>query len=250
MKTKVILTIAVMLFATAGGAYATYIIDDFSSYVTPGSGDDATAIPNGWMMEPTAATGALTYTESGLASVLGGSRSTTVTSTSPTPGWTVAILDTGDPGSGLLVDNNLHTSNTISLLYDGSGAGLGLDLTDPMLTMFRTTMDIDHLGYGIPSVMSVTVNDGTNSSTVSQTWTPPGTPVQAVVNFDFLFNSFSPLIDFSHIESIRFDYSSDEGNDYAILTSISAVPEPATLLILGCMSGGMAVARKLRRKKA
>lgn len=242
--------VCVALLLTGFGAQATYVIDDFSSYVTPGSGSSATASTDGWTMKPTTGTGALSYTETGLSDVAGGSRITTVTSSSSRPGYTTATMSTSGTLAGLSVDNFVRTSSTLSLLYNGNGSGLDADLTSPGLNMFRVGFETDELGTAIPTTMSITVSDGTRTSTVTQTWSPPGElGPEGVQDYDFLFSSFDPLLNFNHIQSISFFYSSDRANDYRI-TYFGAVPEPVSMVMLGCLGAGMAVARKIRRKKS
>jgi hypothetical protein len=242
--------VCMVLLLVGFSAQATYLIDDFSSYTTPGSGSSATPSTDGWTMKPTTGTGALSYTETGLADVAGGSRTTTVTSSSSRNGYTTATMSTSGTLAGLSVDNYVRTSSTLSLLYNGDGSGLNADLSSPGLNMFRVGFETDELGTAIPTTMSITVSDGTHTSTVSQTWSPPGElPAEGVQDYDFLFSAFDPLINFNQIQSITFFYSSDRANDYRI-TYFGAVPEPISMVMLGCLGAGMAVARKIRRKKS
>jgi len=254
MKMLLKTAIVVAVVAVAGGAQAAYInIDNFSDYVTPGLGDSAIATPNGWTMSPVSPV-PLTYLEvdslaDHLNNVQGGSRQTTVASSNNTPGASVATLAVGGATPGFTVANAELTTNHVELLYDRNGAGLGLDVSGG--EFFRTYMWSDTLGVGVPSVLSLRLWDLDSDYTVTHIWTPPGiVPIPNTFSVDFGFAQFMGGIDFANIQAIQLSYDSGISQDYRIITALEVdkVPEPLSMVMLGCLGAGMAAARKLRRK--
>jgi len=57
-------------------------------------------------------------------------------------------------------------------------------------------------------------------------------------------------IDFADIQAVQLTYDSGVSQDYRIITALEVdkVPEPLSMVMLGCLGAGMAAARKLRRK--
>lgn len=235
---KKLLVVLTVLFA-AGMGHAV-VADDFISA-------DPSA---GWSMDLGTDGGTVTVVqtkaETGLAGILGNSRSWTFTSnphtyvyssTYTTSGGNDAMVlptATWDGRTGFFISNGDSMSGecTIDLLYDNDGGGLGLDFSQAGDVILD--FNPDHYGYGVPTVISLTLADSGGSQTVTKTFSA----YQAINTWHtetFDLSSFN-LLDLSDIQSLEMTYVKDLSNDLAfdaIRTSGPIVPEPATLALLG-----------------
>jgi len=263
MKMLLKTTMVLLVLGVAGMAQATTIlvIDDFNvaMAVNPGnlSGVQATPIlptypSNGWVMHPTGSTAP--YLETGLdtAHVIGGSRLTTVT---PSAGNGTSVTENTDAGRFSL-NNDDGYSSLLNLLYNANGVvgGLGADLS--LGDFIRLTGNLEHVSDGSSLGFRLVDADGTSAFKVMD-WDPPYPNVYGTLNYDFQFDDFSSDIggliyglDLHHIVSIEMTYQGDDSNDFHSVEGLTVekVPEPISMMMLGCLGAGMAVARKLRRK--
>jgi hypothetical protein len=236
---------AVMLIA--GAAQADLVIDAFSDYMTPVVAP-AIAEPYGegwpgWSILYTSA--GQTYVETGLSGVVGGTRKTILwanheqaysTATADMCAWDDDVF---------WCSNGSNSWNTVSLVYDGGGAGLNLNASAG--TKFWSDMYFDHLGNGRSSILSMTVTDGlANTATVTRTWSTYYDPGDGFLPYEFLFSEFGG-INFNEIDSITLSYYSGLSNDYGFGAIQSNIPEPATLALVAL--GGVGMLARRRRGK-
>ncbi len=232
MKKLITICAVVTVLAIGSAAQATIVIDDFNSPAA------------GWTLKAVTLGVPLTKSETGLSGVYGGTRDTVYT-----VNGTGLFGTSMDMGYGWCAQNNGSSSwSKATLTYNGGGGagGIGLDLTSG--TEFSVDTWFDHVGYQKNSVLSLTLNDGSQTATVSKIWTT----YQAIGDYGtetFLFTDFlvaNPSLNLSSIDSIALYLETDMAGDYAMVTGLStdAVPEPATVCILGL--GALSL---LRRKK-
>jgi hypothetical protein len=188
----------------------------------------------------------LAYTESSVPGVLGGTRITTATNHDDGP--VAADLQSDVPTYHMSFSTpGWYTSSygVLQLLYNGGGGGGGLNLDMSTWPSVNVDFDPDHVGNLKSTVMSITLNDGLNSATVSTTWTTYATLPRTVVAFnvpDFATNN--PSLNLSSIDSVLMTYETDQAGD-ASFYGISGVPEPATMSLLAV--GAVALLRRRRR---
>jgi len=236
MKRATMVAVVVSLVLAAGALADT--IDDFTS---PSAG---------WSMELGVEGGTTTVVqtkvETGLAGVLGGSRSWTFTSAPHTYTWSTGTWTTSggndamvypdgpwDGRMGFFISNgdSMNGECTLSVLYDADGAGLNLDFTQA--GAIELDLNSDHFGYTFPTVISLTLADSSGSQTVSKTYATY-TASNVWSTESFALTSFN-LIDLSDIQSLNLTYAKDAANDLAfdaLRATGTIIPEPATMALL------------------
>lgn len=232
MKRGFALLVALLL-VTAVSATAfgdAFVVDDFTSTSDPsGAWSVDLGTPGGTTVV------SQTAIETGLAGVAGGKR-TTVMVSNPNP--TNDNVSMGLSGGLFQMSTANDGLGQFSLKYEGMNA----DVTSQVYV--NVAMNVDHLGSVVPSVMSVTLSDGTNTATVSKSWSELTTSgVMADYKFDLSdFLAASASLDLASIQSLQLDFLGDVACDLSI-DSIT-IPEPATIALLGL--GAVAL---IRRKK-
>jgi hypothetical protein len=231
MKKLITICAVVTVLAIGSAAQATIVIDDYSSPAA------------GWTLNAVTLGVPVTKSETGLSGVYGSTRDTVYTVSGTGLFGTSMTM-----GYGWCAQNNGSSSwSKATLTYNGGGAGgLGLDLTSG--TEFSVDTWFDHVGNGKNSVLSLTLNDGSQTATVSKIWTT----YQAIGDYGtetFSFTDFlsaNPSLNLSSIDSIELYLETDMAGDYAMVTGLTtdAVPEPATVFILGL--GALSLIRRKR----
>jgi hypothetical protein len=198
-------------------AHAGIVVDDFSSVGTP----------NPWPVTISETGRPMYFVETGLATVLGGSRRTVI---APNPAFSGGFNEvnlTIDPTYGVLnYGSPIFTSVPFALDYYGEEDGLLVDLSG------EAGIVIDAIAVNSQNLfIGVTIAD--------ETWTATGfavvedllqTPIE--IHFEDFFGI--EMLDLSHITSFQISFSAAGGSDFMI-DSIGtfAIPEPASLALLG-----------------
>jgi hypothetical protein len=244
-KLLMVFAVAAMLAGTARAA--TIMIDDFNAKMVPVVAP-ATAFSLGWDLSTSYGasppyTYTLVYSETSVPGVLGGTRTTTAINHND---GTVAVdLLSASPYEYIALSTPGWYSSSygeMRLLYNGGGGGGGLNLDMSSWPSLSVDFDPDHVGNLKSTVMSFTLNDGLNSATVSKIWTTYATLPRTVETFNVSdFTTVNPSLNLSSIDSILFNFESDNAGDAAFY-SISGIPEPATMALLGL--GAFALRRK------
>lgn len=192
-------------------------------------------------------------TETGLSGVLGGSRRTDAYSHAyklSNGRWTngnvsVGVIPEAYDGDGVFtMSTGCSGIGEFTLLYDGDGAGLDADLTGSKF--IAVTFDPDHLGFILPSRITLTLSDGTNAISSSKEWKnnfrPEGDYTVQFPLGKFDRGSSRHGLNLESISSIQLNYLGDVSHDMH-LSSIytdgpiiaTAVPEPGHLCLLAAM---------------
>ncbi len=217
----------------AGGAHAFFLIDNYSSTGNVVASGYNSSNPN-------------YFSESGLGGVLGGTRFTTAQFTTASLGNGIG-LDINAGGFEFLSTGAGSVYGWIKTLYNAGGAGLDANFSGE--TAIRTIFDPDHLAFGKDSILKITLSDADSSFAVEKRWKSPLDYVSqpGVQTVDFLFSSFSG-IDFNSIKSVEVFYEGDFSNDLAF-HSVSTVPIPAAVWLLGTGIAGLAALKRKGRKQ-
>ncbi|RKX42844.1 MAG: hypothetical protein DRP64_09155, partial [Verrucomicrobia bacterium] len=203
MRVSKVYVVLVVLAVCALGVQAT-VIDAFSDYDPAGAGIYDTG--SGWSIPAPAA--GVTIAETGITGTLGGNRTSTYTAA--TTGSLVLV-----PGAGIAAINNAFDFSTVVYSY----SGFSIDLTTG--TKLALDFDPDHLTYQKDAVISMTISDGTDSSTVTYaTWDASYQPGGANYNpdrfdLDFLVADYAG-VDLMAITSISLSIESDISGDYGL----------------------------------
>jgi hypothetical protein len=218
----------VLFFSIPSVAMANILIDPFNS------------MPNYFSMNSSG-----TRTDTGLANVLGGSRS-------------IVYHQYGDVGFGqnlgfydqFSCNNGPSNWSDFLLTYDKNGTGLNTDFSSDVA--ISVTWHPDHTGFGKSNIMSVTMTDMDNQGyTSSIVWNPPYVLGQADRVTSFLLLDYANNgVNLARVKSISLYYEGDWANDAGFKSFGGVVPEPATvsLLLMGMSALGTLSRRRLSAK--
>lgn len=226
MRVSKVYVVLVVLAVCALGVQAT-VIDAFSDYDPAGAGIYDTG--SGWSIPAPAA--GVTIAETGITGTLGGNRTSTYTAA--TTGSLVLV-----PGAGIAAINNAFDFSTVVYSY----SGFSIDLTTG--TKLVLDFEPDQLTYETDAVISMTIGDGTDVSTVTHdTWDAlPENPGR--FDLDFLVADYTG-VDITAITSISLSIESSVAGDYGLYgISTDAIPEPATLGLVGLTTLGLLFRRR------
>jgi len=250
-KLVTIFAVVGLMLAISGAAQATIMIDDFNAKMVPVAAPATYYAGYGWELNTAYGasppyTYSVVYNETSVAGVLGGTRTTTAINHNDGAVSVDLASDTTDQSISLSTKGWYPSSyGTLELLYNGGGGGGGLNQNMSSWSILSVDFDPDHVGNLKSTVMSFTLNDGLNSATVSKIWTTYATLPRTVETFNVSdFTTVNPSLNLSSIDSILFNFESDNAGDAAFY-SISGVPEPATIGLLGLGALGL-----LRRRRA
>jgi len=201
----------------AGSAVADVIIDDFSTV----------ANPTPWPVVINTLTSVDVY-ESGLSNVIGGVRHSTVRATFLEDLGLDFVQAAIVPNFGMILDysSTAGARGDWNLLYDSGGAGLNADfssITDIVLEFAR----FDYAN-GQPLPVLVTVDDGVNFASLSQSLSTPGAQ-----NMFFTLNNFAGIgsVDLSNLQSISVFLDPGMAVDFR-LSEVFGVPSPGSIALL------------------
>lgn len=235
-----VLGVAAALFAMpVQHAGADITVDHFSEVQDPPN--TVSALPAGWSfsgsatswtLKATTNTGTGSVLETGLGSVLGGSRYSEMTVTA-IPGGGVpearfgVDTNTGIPATPhyafLFLDSNVDAH--VVFIYDANGAGLNQDLSDAS----SIDLKFDTTDLGVDFVVTLGSGNGQFASSPVQNLAGPGT-ISIPIS---VFTTANPLLQLFDIDSIRLAIDTPVAGDFTLDSAIIIrfIPEPGSVLI-------------------
>lgn len=191
----------------ASSAGAQTIIDDF------GDAGANTVSPPG---QARSSLGTTTATDSGLAGVIGGSRTLIVTATA-IGGGSPEVRAGVIPGAQVLdYSSTVLANGLVTLRYDANGVGLGVDLAAGDGIQFGVVADLSSLPYGV----TLTISDGTITESSTQT-----IPVGGLQNLQFLYTAF-PTVNLASVFSIAVTFDPNLAGDLEVAAPVETFGEP------------------------
>ncbi len=241
---KPITVLAALVAAVAVGAgpsRAELVIDSFRSSTYP------YPAPTGLVQ---GAVGFSTISETGLdpGETIGGVRTVSVAvGSNATAGDFANVRVSGSPmdaSGSLSYSSTTGADGSLTLSYGlGGGAGLDLDLSDHgAISVGFLNFDRAN-GLDMPVTLRLVDMDGVESS-VTLDVTAPGAQ-----SLNFSLAQFSSLVDLSRIKGIELLFEAGLSADFR-LSSITAVPEPSGMALLGAGLAGVAGVAWRRRMRA
>lgn len=188
--------------------------------------------------------GATMSTVSDGANILGTDRMVSIEQLGP--GLTPSEININTGTAGLMTLGNTDAFSVSNITYNGiGGAGLGgVDVTeggtDDRFALFQVSGDF-------PTNITITVSDGTNTSSLMI----PSVPVGLNVPLEFEYTSFIggvvdfTMVDYINIELVTTNTQADLQLDFFGTTT--EVAEPGVLAILGLGLAGLGLVRRRRR---
>jgi len=177
--------------------------------------------------------------ETGVAGVIGGDRTTSMTGVM----FDAAGIDSASasifPSAGFLdYESSVGATALVKLNY---GPGLAADFSaDDRVRI--DLLDFD-FANAIPMLVTVSLNDGSNSSSLAQSVNASGPNP----TFDFLFAAFPQVINFAAIDSIEVNFAPGKAGDFRVGSITTEIPEPASLALLLC--GALAVNHRSKHRR-
>jgi len=157
-------------------------------------------------------------------------------------------LDIG-PGGLAIVDSGTEADNWFRVGYGYENNGSGVPIVDPLnqnlsaYNSFKIHFRSNDLDNQVK--VSVVTMVGTTQNVSQSTLIAPGGNSTNPFDFFVPFSSFTGTANFADADILVFEFDNTPSGDFAI-DSISAVPEPATMLALG--TGAAALIARRRRK--
>lgn len=199
--------LAMATFAAAGGAAAQTLIDDFSA-VGASTGDPPGVVRT--------TVGTTTVTDTGLAGVIGGARTLTVTATAIAGGSPQVRAGVIPLSQVLTYSSTVLANGLVVLRYDANGVGLGADLSLGDGIQFDAVADLSSLPYDV----AVTLDDGMVADTVIQS-----VVVGGLQTLQFPYSSFTG-VDLTNVFSIEISFDPNLAGDLEVAAPIETYGEP------------------------
>ncbi len=182
-------------------------------------------------------------TTTGLAGVVGGSRTLQVDVTASAYGQSSSLVVSPASPGALSLGNDSGQVGVGTVTWDANGAGLGgVDITNgSILPIFQATILFSDLNLGFR--VDITETAGAGGSTAF--WSTNLGSGPSLVNQSLASFTNAGAVDFTKVDKIVLTMSGPLAQD-ATLDLVEVVPEPVTMSMLGL--GGLALL--LRRRRA
>jgi hypothetical protein len=202
---------------------------------------DHFAQPNTGQAVSVTDTGSAFNTTTGLAGVVGGSRTLQVDVTASAYGQSSSLIVTPAAPGALSLSNDSGQNGVGTITWDANGAGLGgVDLTDGgNLSHLQATILASDLDLGFR--VDITETAATGGSTAF--WSTNLGPGVSFVSQPLASFTNAGAVDFTKVDKIVLTLSGPPAQD-ATLDLVEVAPEPATLGLL--VLGGLALVRRRR----